>query len=312
VTESDLRDARVAVAEQVERRRQRNRRRGVVAAAAAAAVVVGVATWQGLSDEDPAPSPAPPVPSPSGLSDEDAAFLTGEAPTPDLLQGVWRLDNPTSSHLLVLFTADGAIAYDDTGELSKNPLATGTYVIDGDTIEVTIESGPVGCTGRTLAVHAAVSENGTLPVLPIDFAGGACGLPLRSQWVLEQLLPTSEVYAGFRVPPGNSWDPPAGGEIVGVWFDPAGHFLFELRTDGTYSALTGALQAADVGTWVDDSSTRLTMTSSAQSATCRQGDQLVLSRLRARDVGVLALQADLERNDCDLPWTGKGWFRLAP
>lgn len=312
VTESDLREARKELEERVEGRRQRDRRRGIGAVAVAASVVVGVATWQGLSGDDATPSPAPAAPSPSVLSDEDATFLTGEAPTRELLEGVWRLDNPTSSKLVVLFTADGAIAYDDTGELTTNPLATGTYDIDGDTISVTIDGGPAGCSGRTLSARVAVSETGTLPVLPIDFVGGTCGLPLRSRWVLEQVLPTSEVYATLQNPPGNSWDPPPAGEIVGIWYDPGGRLLVELRTDGSYTAIAGVGEAVDVGTWVDDSSTRVTLTSSAQSATCRAGDQFVLSRLRARNVGTLALQGDLGRNDCGLAWSGKGWFRLAP
>ena len=41
VTDSELRDARVAVEDRIEGGRQRDRRRGLVAAAAAAAVVVG-------------------------------------------------------------------------------------------------------------------------------------------------------------------------------------------------------------------------------------------------------------------------------
>ena len=312
MTETDLREAREALDGRVEGRRQRNRRRGMVAAAAAAAVVVGVATWQGLSGDDATPSPAPPAPSPSGLSDSDEEFLSGDPVTADMLPGVWRLDNPTTSNLLVMFTADGAIAYDDAGDLTANPLATGTYALDGDTIDVQIDGGPAGCPGRTFGVRTAMNEGGSLNALPVDIEAGACGLPERDQWVIEQVLPTSDVWAALKAPPGNSWDPPMSGEIVGIWFEPRGKFLFELRMDGSYTGLAGAGQAVDVGTWVEDSSTRLTLTSSTESATCREGDQLVLSRLRARDLGALALQGDLERNDCDLPWTGKGWFRLAP
>jgi hypothetical protein len=29
-------------------------------------------------------------------------------------------------------------------------------------------------------------------------------------------------------------------------------------------------------------------------------------------IGVLNLQGDLGRNDCDVAWKGSGWLRLAP
>ena len=157
VTDSELRDARVAVEDRIEGGRQRDRRRGLVAAAAAAAVVVGVATWQGLSGDDASPSPAPPGPSTAALSDEEQEFLTGDALTTENLPGVWRLDN---SHWLFMFTSDGGFRYDETGRLSAHPRAYGTYAVDGDTISVDIDGGSAGCAGKAIALRAVVTAKG--------------------------------------------------------------------------------------------------------------------------------------------------------
>ena len=131
--------------------------------------------------------------------------------------------------------------------------------------------------------------------------------------MLEQVLPTG-FFSELRSGPGANWDPPAGYDAVrGTWYDPQGGYLVELRDDGTYSTITGSTEVADSGTWtVDASVTRLTLVSGADSPTCREGDRFVLDNLRAKDVGALALQGDLGRNDCDVAWQGTGWVRLAP
>jgi hypothetical protein len=310
VTESDLRDARNEVSERIEHGQQRNRRRGVVAAAAAAAVVLGVATWQGLAGDDPAPSPAPPGPAPSGLSDTEQAFLTGEAVTAEMLPGVWRLDNGST---LFMFTAAGQFSFDNTGQLSTDPLVEGTFAVENDAISVAIEGGTSGCAGRTITLRAVVAEPGTLHVLPVGREPSSCLAPSSAQWVLEPVLPAG-YFSDLRNPPGVNWDPPAGEAVMrGTWYDPQGGYLVELRQDGTFSTFMGTAELADRGTWtVDQSVTRLTLVSGADSPTCREGDRFVLNSLRARVFGRLTLQGDLGRNDCDVPWQGTGWFQLAP
>ena len=144
--------------ERIESRRQRNRRTGVAAAAAAAAVVVGVAAWQGLRADDASPSPANdgPTPAPSqSVSADDEAFLSGGAPTPDLIRGVWRLDD---SRLVMSFTADGAIRFDEAGRLFTSPAVDGTYAIDGDVITIEVDGGGAGCAGQTFAMRASVPK----------------------------------------------------------------------------------------------------------------------------------------------------------
>ena len=310
VTDSELRDARVAVEDRIEGGHQRDRRRGLVAAAAAAAVVAGIATWQGLSGDDASPSPAPPGPSTAVLSDQEQEFLTGDAVTTENLPGVWRLDN---SHWLFMFTSDGGFSYDETGRLSAHPRAYGTYAVDGDTISVHIDGGSAGCAGKTISLRAVLTAKAPLHVLPVGTDPSSCGAPFATQWVLEPVLPVG-YFSHYRNVPGVNWDPPAGYDAVrGTWYDLTGGYLVELREDGTYSTITGTTQLSDRGTWsVDPSVTRLTLVSGADSPTCREGDRFVLDNLRAKDFGRLNLQADLGRNDCDVTWTGAGWLHLAP
>jgi hypothetical protein len=303
------------VDEGIESRRQRNRRRGLAAAAAAAAVVVvGVVGWHGFRSDDATPSPAKPVPTPttSPLSDADETFLAGDTPTPELLRGVWRLDNPTTSRMLVMFTADGGVRYDDTGRLFEDPLVYGTFDVAGDLITVQVDGGSAQCEGTTLALRAAVNESGGLNVLPVDTAE-ACGRPDRHVWVLEQQLPTPEGGA-LNAPAGASWDRLSDREaVVGDWYVAGGGSLLELRADSTYSVVAGYGEVVDRGSWADDeSANQLTLTSSADSATCREGDTTVLADLRQRFFGAMVLRSTVEQDDCALGFAKKAWFKLAP
>lgn len=313
VTESDLREAREVLDGRVEGRRHRNRRRGVVAAAAAAALVVGVTTWQGLRSDDARPMPAEPVPAPSELAAVDEEFLTGDVPTPERLEGVWRLDNPSDSRTLVRFTADGGFALDDAGRLSEDPLVRGTYETADGVISVEVDGGVAQCAGQSLSFRVAVNEGGGLNVVPVDASPNSCGRPVRHQWVLEQQLPTPASVT-LNAPLGASWDPPVSVEALpGDWYVAGGGYLLELREEGSYSILAGHGEEVDRGAWTVDGPVRtLTMTSSTDSQTCREGDQLVQGDLRARDMGTLVVRGTVERDDCAIGFAKKAWFRLAP
>jgi hypothetical protein len=315
MTDSELRDARAAVEDRIEIKRERDRRRGVVVAvAAAAAVFVGVVGWQAFRSDDATPSPAKPVPTPTltPLADADEAFLAGDTPTPELLRGVWRLDNPTESRMLVMFTADGGIRYDDTGRLFQDPLVHGTFDMAGDLITVQVDGGSAQCEGTALALRAAVNEDGGLNVVPVDAAEG-CGRPMRHQWVLEQQLPTSEGRA-LNAPRDIAWDRLADREaVVGDWYVAGGGHLLELRADNTYSLLAGYGDVVDLGSWADDaSSTRLTLVSSSDSPRCREGDTAVLADLQQGFFGATALKGTVERDDCAAGFAKKAWLKLAP
>jgi hypothetical protein len=320
MTNSDLRNARDELDSRIQGRRSRDRRLVLLAVAVVVATVVGIAGWRALTDDDPASSPdatssAPDAAGsavPSELSDADQAFLTGNPPTPELLEGVWRLDNPTDSRMLFLFTVDGDVRYDDTGQLTGDPLVTGTYAIDGDLVSVEVDGGQAGCSGRTMEFRAAMNSGGGVHLVPVDAEPTSCDRPFRHQWVLEQVQP-ARVFADFVVPPGRRWDPPAGQEaLLGTWMAGGANYLIELQADGSFTTLAGAGEVVDRGTWTDTAgTTELTLTSSADSPSCSAGDRFTLSHLRAGDVGTVAIQGDLERNDCDLaPWLG--WFLLAP
>jgi hypothetical protein len=314
VTDSELQDARVAVEDRIEGGRRRDLRRGLVAAAAVAAVVVGVATWQGFRSDDATPSPAEPVPTPtlSPLEGADETFLAGDSPTPQLLRGVWRLDNPTESRMLVMFAADGGIRYDDTGRLFDDPLVHGTYDLAGDLITVQVDGGSAQCEGTALALRVAVNEDDGLNLVPVD-AAEDCGRPMRHQWVLEQELPTPEGRAIYA-PPGVASDRLADREaVVGDWYVGGGGHLLELRVDNTYSLLAGYGDVVDRGSWADDeSSDRLTLVSSADSPTCREGDTAVLADPRTGDFGAMVLRSTVERDDCAIGFAKKAWIKLAP
>jgi hypothetical protein len=323
MTDSYLRDPRAKEDKDVDGRPPGGHRRVVVASVAAAVVVVAViAVWLGFSDGEDALEPAGTAPSsaPSGadteLTADEEAFLAGEAPTPELLAGVWRLDNPTTSRMLYSFTADGQISYDDTGQLSAAPLVSGTYTIEDDVITVAIESGLADCAGQSLLVRAAVNDTGGLNVLPSTATqAGSCGIPIRPQWVLERILPASEdLEGGLTVPEGAGWDPPPDADAVaGDWLDSTGTVIVELRPDGTYTALMGHGEVADLGTWtLDAAASELSMVSAGDTGDCAKGDQVVLDKLRQKDVGALVLQADAQRNECGLLWTGNGGWLLAP
>jgi hypothetical protein len=136
VTESDLRDARDAVDELIDSRRQRDRRTVLAAAAAAVLVLVlGVTAFLNRGADD---QTAPPAHTGRTTSDPDADFLVGRAPSPDLLQGVWRLDNGGAQ---MRFSAPDLFSYDTSGQLFHDPAVHGTYVIDGDLVTLSVDAG---------------------------------------------------------------------------------------------------------------------------------------------------------------------------
>ena len=158
VTESDLRNARDALDERIDSRRKRDRRRALAAVAAAAVVIpiLGFAAFQTPGDEQSAP-PAGPAPT---TRTPTHAFLDRDAhPRTDLVEGVWRVDNGT---VLLRFSSDHLVSFDDDGRLYHHPDMHGTYEIAGDLITVTVDGGPAGCAGQTFAMRASLPEPGAM------------------------------------------------------------------------------------------------------------------------------------------------------
>ena len=322
VTESDLRDARDAIDERIDSQRHRDRRRVVVAAAAAAVLIpaLGFAALQTLgSDDKTAPPPANPAPTTS--ADPEGDFLTGSAPTPELIQGVWRVDEGT---LLLKFTADGAIQFDDGGLLYSNPSAIGTYEIAGDLITVTVDGGPAGCAGQTFAMRASLPGPGAMRFVHTQPGTGNCApreLPLPSElqvedapgphvwWVLEQVLPTSQGFAEFAAA-GGGYRPLSDKRVLyGDWMAEGGGHVLEIAPDGTYYVADESGEPIDRGQWTLQASD-LTLTSSAASAECTEGDRLVLGGVEQVNLNTPNLRGTVEQNTCGGAWTPSAWWLI--
>jgi hypothetical protein len=318
VTESDLRDARESVDQRIDSRLQQGRRRIVIAAAAAAVLipVAGFAAFQTLgSDDKSAPQPADPAPT---SPDPNDAFLTGSEPTPELLQGVWRVDNGTE---LLRFTADGSIQIDDGGHLYADPRATGTYEIDGDVITVSVDGGPDGCAGQTFAMRASLTGPGAMRVAHTRPGTGNCAperVPVTDSpgshadvwWALEQVLPTSEALTGFVFSAEPGWQPvPDESTLYGVWVAELGGHVLEIDPGGGYVVADDSGDVVDRGQWSLQAS-ELTLASSADSDACSEGDRLVLGGVEELPGHSFGLRGTLQQNACGGAWTPDAWILL--
>jgi hypothetical protein len=319
VTDQDMRQGRTAVAEGVRSRRRRDVR-VVVAAAAVAAVVVGAAGWQVLGDgQDANPEPAPPGPSPTASESThtdrtavEEAFLVGDAPTLEAVEGVWRLDN---GQLLMAFGADGVVRMDKTGRtFSQQAALVGTYSLDNDSITLEVTDGTYGCAGQSIVMAASVPEPGLLRLLHTEPGTDNCTPEQNGQWVMEQLLPrTNPGLAGVGLNGANRRPPSGMQDLVGDWFQQGGgEHLLEVLPEGRYLVLGGLGDVVDQGRWsTNDSLTRMTFESGSDSATCSTGDRLVLASLGSLDNGATFLSGTLVQDDCAGGWAREKWIRLA-
>jgi hypothetical protein len=303
VTEQDLRNASNAVDERLERQRTLGRRRTLAAVAVAAVVVpiVGVAVVRTLGDDRSAP-PATPAPS----VDAHADFLSGDAPTPETLQGVWRLDN---GEVHLRFAAPDYVAFDNGGRLYDGPGVEGTYAIDGDLITVTVSGGPAGCIGQTFAMRAALAEPGLAHVVHTRPGKAACSEAKDAQWILEQVLPTSPVLAGLDFSSETGWEPVTGPSqrLYGMWVAEGGGHVLELDAGNSYYVADESGNPVDRGQW-SLSGGDLTLTSSADSSACSAGDRLVWAGLEQVDPGTPAMRGTVARDDCGGAWADKSWI----
>jgi hypothetical protein len=309
VTESDLRDARDAVVERIDSRRQGNRRRTVIAIAAAAVLifVVGVAAFLTLDGDRETAPPANPRPT---TSDPEADFLTGSAPTPDLLQGVWRLDN---GGVQMRFSAPNVISFDTGGRLFHNPGVHGTYVIAGDLITVSVDGGPAGCGGQKFAMRASVPEPpvgpGALRLVHTQPGTGDCTPVQDQRWVMEQVLPASPTMAGLVFSTETGWQRLVGKNALhGLWMAEGGEHVLEIDPGGSYYVAAEPDEPIDRGQW-SLRGADLTLTSSAESTECSKGDRLVLGTVeQVAGTGTRALRSTVRENTCGAAWTPAVWI----
>ena len=303
VTESDLWNARNALNERIDSRK-RGRRRTLAAAAAAVVIpILGVAAFRALGPKESAP-PANTVPASPNAHDP---FLTGRAPTPELLRGVWRVDDDT---VLMRFSPPNAISFDTAGRLFDDPGVQGTYEIAGNLITISVDGGPAGCAGQTFAMRASLPEPGALRFVHTQPGTGNCAPVMHEQWELEQVLPTSQSLAELDFSSGSGWQPLAGKTALwGVWLAEGGGHILELDGGGTYYVADESGEPIDRGRWSLRGSD-LTLASSADSVTCSEGDRLVLGAVKQINPGTPAIRGTVRQNTCEAAWAQAVWILL--
>lgn len=312
VTESDLRDARGAVDERIDSRRQRDRRRTVIAVAAATVLIfiVGVTAFLTLGGDRETAPPANPRPT---TSDPEAEFLTGRAPSPDLLQGVWRLDN---GGVQMRFAAPNVISFDTAGRLFHNPGVHGTYVITGNLITVSIDGGPAGCGGQEFAMRAALPEPpvgpGALRLVHTRPGTGNCAPEQDERWVMEQVLPASPPMAGLVFSTQSGWQPLVSkSALYGVWLAEGGGYVLEMDPGGTYYVAGESGEPVDRGRWSLRGGSDLTLTSSTESTECSGGDRVVLGAVeQVAGPGTRALRSTVRENTCGAARAPAAWILI--
>lgn len=312
VTESDLKDAHDVVEERLEFGRQRSRRRTVATVVAAAVVIpiVGVAVARAVDKDESAPPPAAPVTPVTPVETvhaDPAPWLTGHAPTPELVQGVWREDN---GGVQIRFSAPDAFTSDNRGRLFHDPGLVGTWELTGDEITINVTGGTSGCAGETFAMRSSLAEEGLLRFAPTRPAPARCSFLSDGWGALEQVLPTSPGLASFKNANTENWAPwPSRRDLYGLWMAEGGGYAMEIGADGTYDVADQSGEPVDRGQW-SLRDTELTMTSSVQSVACSTGDRVVWSDVEQLRFGTFALRATVKANTCRAPWAAKHWILI--
>lgn len=304
VSETDLREARNAVHERIKSSRRRGRIRNVAAAAAVVLAGVGVTALVTLDRNDKVAQVAGPD---TAVNPLYAGYLTGSAPTAQLLEGVWRLDNGGTT---VRFDSSGTVRFDDHGALFSDPVTTGTYRIDADLITVAItDDREAECVGTEFTMQASFPEPGEMRFIGSATPGLCAPLP-AGKGVLEQVLPASRSMAGLVFSQDGGWQPLSReASLYGVWLAEGGGHLLEMNPEGSYYIADGVGEPIDTGQW-SLRGADLTLTSSARSTTCTEGDQLVLAAVDWIDPGTRALRGEVKQNACGGSWTPTAWILI--
>lgn len=303
MTDSDLRVAREAVAERSSTERQRGRRRtlAAVAAAAVAIPVLGVTAFRSMDGEDDT-APASPAPA---SPDSDDTRPEGSAPTAELVQGVWRVDNGTT---VVRLSSAGEFSLDDSGQLFSDPFLSGTYAIEGNLVTFSVESGPAECAGQTIDMTTSLPETGSMRMLKSPNVG--CALEQNGQWLMEQMVPLrSDFLNSFAVPATGNWKPLAGAAVLhGLWVPVDGGHVLEMDPDGAYFVADESGKPIERGQWTLRDAD-LTFSPSMVSEGC--SEQIVLGGVEQVGGGTINIGATVIGNPCGSGWAASGeWFLL--
>jgi hypothetical protein len=310
VTESDLQEARDVLEHNMdERRRGRRRTAAALVAAAVFVPLVGVAVAKSVGSDRSAPplTQVSPSTQTEGVAHDPDLWLTGRAPTTDLVRGVWRQDN---GGVQVRFSADGTFSSDHLGHPFTDPGLVGTWLLTGDRITIDVTGGSAGCAGETFVLRVSLVKKGVLRDAPTEPAPTRCGFLDETWGALEQVLPTSSAVAGFRTSDKEGWKPwPRHSQLDGLWIIQGGGYAVELGTDGTYVVADRSGEPADRGRW-SHRGTELTLTSSAQSVECSQGDRLVWSHVEQVYLGTYAMRGLVQDDTCGAPWAATDLVKI--
>jgi hypothetical protein len=159
-----------------------------------APLLIGLATGAGCGADsgsdattsEASQTPKDPVMTTSQVSPRDEAFLTGSAPTPELLQGVWRQEGDV---LLVRFSPPNLVSFDNGGRLFESPAVQGTYRIAGDLITVSVDGGYAECGGQEFAMRASLPQEGELRFVHTRPGTANCASEQDERWSLQQIRP---------------------------------------------------------------------------------------------------------------------------
>jgi hypothetical protein len=263
---------------------------------------VGIGAYQSLGGTDQEVTPAGSGPTVDVFED----FLKGAAPTPELLNGFWRVDN---GKVMVRFQPNGTVQFSDQGTVISDPVTIGTYSIDGNTIAVTTTDAP-RCVSSEFSMRAALPESSLVNVVLSDPLFGTCD-PLATTMALEHVLPDKGRYADFTSSDIRGWRPVADKNVLlGDWMAEAGGgYLLEIAKDGTYYVADDSAEVVDNGRWRFRGS-GLELFSRTESPQCEEGDFLVLGNLEYSNPGTTLLRGTVDQNDCGGGWTPASWIRI--
>ena len=306
VTEPELLEARSELDEHIESTRRRDRRRTVLVVAAAAVVIAGAGVIAVQSGGESEPVEPAGQPTPDSIADTYDYWLTGGAPTAQLIDGLWRLDNGGMS---LLFSEDGTVQIDEQGMVYSKPAAWGTYQIDGVTINMTFDGG-TSCEGTQQAMVASLMKDGTMRAVADDASGGNCTPFASGQMAWEHVLPPARALTGLAFSHETGWQPlPTQFNLAGDWAAEGGGYVLEMTPNGDYFLLDESAEAIDEGEW-SRQGPALVLTSSARSTNCDNGDRLVLGNVETVDAGTLVIRGTVGENTCGGSWTPKTWFLI--
>lgn len=303
VTDADLIEARRSVDERTDVQRRQHHRRTIASVAAGVLVVAG-GGFLALQTIGGTPESAPPANTPP---DVYVDFLKGEAPTPQNIDGYWRVDG---GNTMVSFNEDGTVQFSNQGAVISGWDAKGTYTIDGDEITVDLTRTLNTCVlDESFAMRAGLPDAGLLNLVIPGERLGTCD-DLASTITLEHVLPTGSTLAELDNTGLRGWQPLTKQRLLyGDWMAEGGGYLLEIARDGRYYVVHESTDLVDEGTWTLTDSA-LTLTSSAQSATCRRGDRLSLADPEYADVGTAVVRGTVAENTCPADWKPERWIRI--